>query len=108
MVNCLRLAIRRLSRTRKLSCAAISLIAIASGGTGCVLLLLDALVLRPLPVPRPQQLAVVTIADDRDVQGFVSLPAFEQLRRSQDVFDSFCATTGVTGARIEIARIVSF
>ena len=107
VVNCLRLALRRLTRSRRLSCAAMLLIAVASGGTGCVLLLLDSVVLRPLRVPHPRQLAVVTISNDRNLQGFVSLPALEHLRRDQDVFEGLCATTGITNARIEISRTVS-
>ena len=47
---------RHLSRARGFACVAIVTLALAGGGTGALVSLLQAIVLRPLNVPKPERL----------------------------------------------------
>src|SRR5688572_607248 len=102
MIREIRYAWRHLSRARGFSLVAIVTLALAGGGTGALVSLLQAIVLRPLNVPEPERLAVVTIANDKGVQGFISLPAIEDLRRAQDVFTGLCGSISGASVRVEI------
>ncbi len=98
---------RHLSRARGFSLVAIVTLALAGGGTGALVSLLNAVVLRPLNVPEPERLAVVTIANDKGLQGFISLPAIEDLRRAQDVFTGLCGSISGSNVRVEIDGVIS-
>jgi hypothetical protein len=98
---------RHLSRARGFSLLAIVTLALAGGGTGALVSLLNAVVLRPLNVPEPDRLAVVSITNDTGVQGFISLPAIEDLRRPQDVFAGLCGAISGAAVRIEIDGVMS-
>lgn len=95
-------ALRHVSRASRFAAPSIATLALALGGIGAIAILLNALVLRPLNLREPERLAIVTVATDRGVQGFISLAAFDELSRTQDVFDSLCATTGVSSVRVEM------
>ena len=98
---------RHLSRARGFSVVAIITLALAGGGTGALVSLLQAIVLRPLNVPEPGRLAIVTIANDKGLQGFISLPAIEDLRRAQDVFTGLCGSVSGTGIWVEVDGVIS-
>jgi predicted permease len=83
-----RYAFRHLRRVPRFSLLAIATLALAVGGTGALVSLLNALVLRTLDAPGPDRIALVTIVNDRGQQGFMSLAALQQLRESQDVFEA--------------------
>jgi putative ABC transport system permease protein len=106
MFRQVRYAFRHLSRARGFSLLAISTLALAGGGTGALLSLLNALVLRPLDAPEADRLAVVTVSSDAGLQGFISLPAFKELQGAQDAFERLCGTTGGTTARAEFQGII--
>ena len=107
MIREIRYAWRHLSRARGFSFVAIVTLALAVGGTGALVSLLQAIVLRPLNVPEPERLAVVTIANDRGLQGFISLPAIEDLRRAQDVFTGLCGSISGSSVRVEVDGVMS-
>lgn len=86
----LRYAFRHLRRSARFSLLAMATLMLAIGGTAALATLLLGLVLRPLDAPHPEALLAVTAMDSRGVQGFVSLAAFDELRRVQDVFDEVC------------------
>lgn len=107
MIREIRYAWRHLSRARGFAFAAIITLALAGGGTGALVSLLQAIVLRPLNVPEPERLAIVTIANDKGLQGFMSLPAIEDLRRAQDVFDGLCGSISGASLRAEIKGAIA-
>ena len=86
----LQYAFRHLRRSPRFSLLAILTLALAIGGTAAFASLLRGLVLRPLDAPHPEQLVAMTAVDGRGVQGFISLAAFDDVRRVQDVFDEVC------------------
>jgi putative ABC transport system permease protein len=107
MLREIRYGWRHLSRARGFSLIAIVTLALAGGGTGAMVSLLEAIVLRPLNVPEPERLAVVTVANDKGLQGFISLPAIEDLRRAQDVFTGLCGSISGAGVRVEVDGVMS-
>jgi predicted permease len=94
----LQYAFRHLRRSPRFSLLAITTLALAIGGTAAFGGLLRGLVFRPLDAPHPEQLVAVTAVDAHGVQGFISLPAFDELRRLQDVFDEVCGYGGTGNA----------
>ena len=106
MIREIRYAWRHLSRARGFSCVAIVTLALAGGGTGALVSLLQAIVLRPLSVHEPERLAIVTIANDKGLQGFISLPAIDDLRRAQDVFTGLCGSISGATIRAEVNGVV--
>jgi hypothetical protein len=56
----------------RFSLLAIATLALAVGGTGALVSLLNALVLRTLDAPGPDRIALVTIVNDRGQQGLAS------------------------------------
>jgi hypothetical protein len=66
VVRDLRFAIRMLRRDRVVSMAAIASLALAIGGCTVAFALVDALILRPLPVPEPATLVSVGVLEGGD------------------------------------------
>jgi hypothetical protein len=97
-------AIRHLRRSPRFSVLAIITLALAIGGTAAFASLLRGLVYRPLNAPHPEQLVAVMAMDGRGQQGFISLAAFDQFRRVQDVFDEVCGygSGGNSTAAVEV------
>jgi predicted permease len=85
----IRLSVRALRKCPGFSVTAIVTLALGAGANTAIFSLIDALMLKSLPVSHPEQLLQVNMAG-RDVWGieepYVSNPAWEQLRDHQDVF----------------------
>ena len=80
----LRLAIRSLTATPIVTCVAILSLALGIGANTAMFSLVDSLILRALPVPEPQRLAILT---DRPPQGeWWTNPIWEAVR-DHSVFD---------------------
>src|SRR5258708_7545555 len=86
MVGDLRYSLRSLLRTPAFTAITLASLALAIGANTAIFQLIDALSLRPLPVPRPEELAFVRFTN---VSGFkggaaphgdLSNPLFEKLR----------------------------
>jgi hypothetical protein len=90
----LRYAFRHLRRSPKFSLLAMATLTLAIGGTAAFASLVRGLVLRPLDVPHPEQLVSLAAIDGQGQQGFISLGAFDELRRQQDVFADVCGYGG--------------
>src|ERR1700733_5880288 len=85
----LRYALRALRATPGFAAVAILSLALGIGANTAIFSLIDAVMLKMLPVSHPEQLAQVDMAK-RDSWGmeapFVSNPVWEQLRDRQDLF----------------------
>lgn len=107
----LRYAFRHLRRAPRFSWLAIATLALAIGGTGALVSLLNALVLRPIGAPEPERVALVTVVNDRGLQSFMALASVQRLRESQDVFDAVGGyggnAAGGSPYRIEVDGISS-
>src|SRR5262245_51470006 len=79
-----RLAVRQLRASPLVSAVAILSLALGIGANTAIFSIVNSLLLRPLPVERPQQL--VTLA-----QGSWTNPIWEQIRDRRDLFDRACA-----------------
>jgi putative ABC transport system permease protein len=88
----LRYAVRSLSRSKTLAATAIISLALGIGANTAIFSLVNAILLRRLPVPNPSQLVqLYTLgAGGRNRQSF-SWPMFEQIRSTQQVFSGVFA-----------------
>jgi len=94
-------AIRLLRRSPGFAAVAIASLALGIGANSAVFSLLNALALRPISAPRPEQLVSLnTIQQDGNVGG-LSSPMFEALSRDQQVFSSMIAEWGGAVLNIE-------
>jgi predicted permease len=90
-----RLALRWLSRRRGLAAAAIASLALGIGANAAVYSLIDALLFRPFPGVKSEDLVRIGSGREDDPTG-VSQPDFEDFRRMQEVFTDLAARTEFT------------
>lgn len=97
------LAVRALLRDRATTVMALLTLALAIGANTAIFSLLNALVLRPLPVPHPEQLAVLgtTIPDSVNGNQPFSVPMFNELTRRQQVFSQLFIWNGLGSVQLE-------
>src|SRR5580765_3016406 len=119
----LRFAIRGLRRNVSFAAAAVLLLALGIGANAAVFGVLDALFLRPLPVERPADLALVqlvispkatfqgaarlgfvTVREFLGADAGIPFSSFEQLRRSSQGFSGLTAEGGSTIAELRPAN----
>ena len=81
LVRDLRYALRMLARSPLFSLVAICSLAIGIGGAASVFTVLNAVILRNLPVPDPQQLVVAEKVSTAQRQPRFSWPQFEEARK---------------------------
>ena len=80
----LRHALRSLLRTPGFTAVAVLSLALGIGANTAIFSLIDAVMLRALPVSEPDELALVTFGNGEASQ--VTIPIWEELRDRQDVF----------------------
>jgi predicted permease len=92
-----RYAIRTLRSTPAFSLAALVVLALGLGANGAMFALVDAVLLRPLPVPEPARLAVVTYTEpDSPGSSFtLSYPDYLDLRDGVPAFSGVLACSGL-------------
>src|SRR3954468_24147197 len=83
-----RYAVRTLRRSPAFTAAAVLTLSIAIGATAAIFSLVDAVILKSLPVTRPEALVLVGGSG-------LQYPVFQALGRHTDVFVDLCATSGV-------------
>jgi len=90
LVRDVRFAIRQLRNSPGFALTAIFTLALGIGANTAVFSLMNALLLRPLPVPRAGDLAVIHFArtDDADPNYSFSAPMFRALEKRREVFES--------------------
>ena len=86
----LRYALRGLRRAPVFTIVAVASLAIGIGFNTSIYSLIDAVVLRKLPVPHPDELVQVTDGED-NADGYFTNPLWEQLRDRQTGFASLAA-----------------
>lgn len=94
-----RLAARRLRKDGVVTLAAVASLAVALGACAAAFSLVDALILKPLPVRHPEQLVYFTFpnnADDGTESSTFNYPLFKHLREtSPDSIELFAMSTQV-------------
>lgn len=98
-------ALRMLRKSPGFAAAAILTLALGIGANTALFSLLNALILRDLPIPHPEQLVRFGVRPpdwpDNDLSA-LSLPVFERLSRDQKVFSSTFAWWGDAVTNIEV------
>lgn len=85
-------AVRQLRRAPGLATAVVATLAIAIGAGATLFSLLNAVVLRPLPVRDPERLVVLSLADRRgEATRLIYYSTYTELVRHQKVFESLFA-----------------
>jgi len=95
--------LRLLRRSPVFTAVAILTLALGIGANTAIFTLLDALVLRNLPVPQPEQLVRFGAQLGDDSSAGLSLPMFEGIGRDQKVFSSMFAWSGDGVVNVETA-----
>jgi predicted permease len=93
----LRYGLRALAKYRRFTAVAVVSLALGIGANTTIFTLIDAILLRPLPVPDPARLAAVYTLDSRN-PGFwgVSYPNYQDYRDRNQVFSSLALYVAVS------------
>jgi predicted permease len=110
VISNVRYAVRRLRMSPVFTAAAILTLALGIGGTTAIFTLVDAVMLRSLPVSDPSRLYRVGDGDDccveggsQDRWGMYSFPLFERLRSQAPEFEEMAAFQA-GGGRLSVRR----
>ena len=91
----LRYAARACVRSLGFTIVVVVMLALSIGANTALFSVLNALVLRPLPIREPARLVAISVVDDRNqAQPLIYLRAFEALRARQHVFESMSLHSG--------------
>jgi predicted permease len=110
LIGNLRYAVRRLRMSPVFTAAAVLTLALGIGGTTAIFTLVDAVMLRSLPVSDPSRLYRIGDGDDCCVQGgtqdqwgMYSFPLFQRLRAAAPEFEELAAFQA-GGGRLSVRR----
>jgi predicted permease len=98
MFQDLRFGVRMLLKHKGFTLVAVLSLALGIGANTAIFSLLDALLLKPLPVKQPEQLVVVNIATpSQPGRGYSSFsyPVFREMREKNSVFSGMFARAGL-------------
>ena len=97
----LRYALRMLRRSPGFTIVAVLSLGLGIGANTAIFSLIDTVLLKPLPVPRPDRLFFVDSSGGRSGQSGPPYPAFEIMRERNRHFSALAAVSG-TGFRVTI------
>jgi predicted permease len=100
----MRFALRSLWRTPAFSAAAILILTLSVGAATAVFTLLYALVLRPLPVPRPHELVRVTTVDRLGSEADLTWRIFREFSAQQRAFSTLIPSLDQSALTLESDR----
>src|SRR5436853_1258072 len=109
LIASIRNAFRQFWAARVFTAAAVLTLALGIGGTTAIFTLIDAVMLRPLPVSDPARLYRVGDGDDTIAQGrhgrwgLFSFPLYERLKAATPQFDDITAF-GLAGSQLSVRR----
>lgn len=103
----LRFGVRTLVRNPTVTVVAVSTLALGVGANTAIFSLLNALAIRHLPVPHPEQLVRVGAHSPDDPFTALSLPMFEEFARDQKVFSDMFAWWGNAVLNAETDGVLS-
>jgi predicted permease len=98
----LRYAVRSYHKTPAFTIVALLSLTLAIGANTAIFSLLNALVLRELPVRDPGTLVQVTRITRSEPESFFTYPMFEQLVHDQQVFSSVAGWWGASSGRADV------
>jgi predicted permease len=110
LIGNVRYAVRRLSMSPVFTAAAVLTLALGIGGTTAIFTLVDAVMLRSLPVSDPARLYRIGDGDDccveggtQDIWGMFSYPLYQRLREAAPEFEEMAAFQA-GGGRLSVRR----
>src|SRR5262245_9020484 len=103
MIQDLRYGVRMMLKHKVLTIVAVSSLAMGIGANTAIFSLIDALLLRKLPVAEPQQLALFTIAGKESEDSF-SYALYQQFRDRNGSFSDVIAAAGANRMRMTVSE----
>src|SRR6266542_1948624 len=100
MIQDLRFGVRMLLKHKGFTTVATLILARGIGANTAIFSLLDAVLLKMLPVKQPEQLVALKKAGPRGASMNFSYPLIERLRDGNQVFAGILATSGVSRAKM--------
>src|SRR5262245_45580606 len=102
MLNDFRFAIRQLGKNPGFTAVAVLTLALGIGANTAIFSLIDAVLLRTIPVKDPNELVQVIRVHPKWGDGSLSYPAFERFRDHSRAFTGIFALTGISSMKIQI------
>ncbi|HEY2801333.1 MAG TPA: ABC transporter permease [Chthoniobacterales bacterium] len=91
-MNNLRLAIRTLLKSPGFTCVAILTLALGIGANSAIFSVIDAVLLRPLPYPKPDRIMILNETDANQPAISISFPDYLDWRKDNRVFQQLAIT----------------
>src|SRR5262249_25511989 len=107
MIQDLRYGARMLLKDKGFTAIAALTLALGIGANTAIFSLLDAVLLKSLPVKQPEQLVALKKAGPRGASMNFSYPVIERLRDDNQVFAGILATSGVGRAKMRVEGAAS-
>src|SRR5437867_2865034 len=98
----LRYSLRLLLKNRGFTAVALMTLALGIGANTAIFSLLDAVLLKMLPVQNPEQLVVINTAGLKGSSNDYSYPVFERFRREQQSFSGVFAAANTDKLSIKV------
>ncbi len=86
LIQDLRYGLRQLRRNPGFTAVAVITLALGIGANSAIFSAIDAVILKLLPVPHPEQLVMLRWQSPHDVTDYLPYPTFDQLRKQNQVF----------------------
>src|SRR5215510_13124346 len=102
----LRYSLRALGKNPGFTMVAVISLALGIGANVAIFTLINALLLRELPVPRPERLVEISLVRDGHKITF-SCPMFRELDRGQRVFSAFIGWSGPWLSNVEVNGVLA-